>query len=68
MQFHEIEIGPEAHQPSSDSVTLTVFSDEDEISLKMRELLDLIFAAQSVAEVRMILSVYIPDMNDGTVV
>ena len=68
MQLHEIDIGPEADQPSSDSITLTVFSDDDEISPKMRELLDLIFEAQSVAEVRSILSVYIPDMVDGTVI
>ena len=68
MQLHEIEIGPEAHQSSSDSITLTQFSDDDEISPEMAELLGLLRACKSLAEFRMILNLYIPELNDGTVI
>lgn len=69
MKLNELEIDTASRTRSpdteSDDLTLTQFSDDDEIDPELRELSEEILKAESAVHARMILSLYFPQYNWG---
>ena len=65
MQLQEQILDKNRLQPPSDSnLSLRQFDDSN-VSSEMAELLDHLRACESLAELRMVLSIYVPGLNDG---
>ena len=63
MQLDELLVGPQQHNLSddeTDNITLTQFSDDDDVDPDLRELSELLVGIESAAQARTILSLYFP--------
>ena len=63
MQLDELLVEPRQHNLSddeSDDITLTQFSDDDDIDPELRELSELLVGVETAVQARIILSLYFP--------
>lgn len=68
MQLDELLVEPQRRNltdDESDDITLTQFSDDDDVDPDLRELSELLVGVESAVQARMILAFYFPRMNWG---
>jgi len=68
MQLDELLVEPQRHAPSnddSDDITLTQFSDDDDIDPELLELSELLVGVETAVQARMILAFFFPELNWG---